>query len=57
MPSPREQALKIGTVPEKFRSEADEGKPASIPEPKEPDYRANPKNPRDDGPPVKNLKE
>lgn len=57
MPSPREQALKIGTTPAKFHAEADEGTPAGVPEPSEPDYRANPKNPKDDGPPVKNLKE
>jgi len=57
MPTPREQAERIGTRPEKFRAEEGEGTPAGNPEPKEPDYRANPKNPKDAGPPAKNLKE
>lgn len=50
MPSPREQALSIGTDPAKFREAA--AQDATLPpEPKGQDYAANPKNPRDDGDP------
>jgi hypothetical protein len=48
MPSPREQALSIGTDPKQFREAADTGAGAFEPkEPREPDYRVNPRNPPD----------
>ena len=49
MPSPREQALSIGTDPSKF-AEANAvgtGLPPECKEPREGDYRANPLNPPD----------
>lgn len=49
MPSPREQALKIGTDPSKF-AEANAvgtGLPPECKEPREADYSANPVNPKD----------
>lgn len=52
MPSPREIALKVNR-PDGFREDA---VPAEAPEPREPDYRANPKNPPDGPPPATNIK-
>lgn len=54
MPSPREQAMRIGTVREKFPT--DPAQP-DIPEPKGEDYRVNPTNPPDPAAPVTNVKE
>ena len=48
MPTPREQALSIGTEASKFREGA-EHDAAEPPQPKEQDWRANPKNPSDGG--------
>jgi hypothetical protein len=54
MPSPREQALSIGTDASQFREAGETGAGAHVvPEPKEPDYRANPKNPPDGEPQAK----
>jgi hypothetical protein len=55
MPSPREIALAVNRA-EGFRPGADEGTPQMVPEPREPDYAADPKNPPDGPPPAANLK-
>lgn len=55
MPSPREQALKIGVDRSKLESES-----ADLPQnvlPEQPDYRVTPPNPSDGSADVTNLKE
>lgn len=54
MPSPREQALSIGTESGKFPTDPVDPNQA---EPKGQDYRVNPTNPPEPSAPVKNLKE
>lgn len=55
MPSPREQALKIGVDGSKLASESDDLPQNVLPE--QPDYRVTPRNPPDGPADVTNLKE
>ncbi len=52
MPSPREQAISIGTEAGKFREarSVPEGLPPQCQQPREQDYRANPTNSTSEGP-------
>ena len=55
MPNPREVALSVNR-PEGFRPGPDESTVSLPPDPREPSYGANPKNPPDGPAPASNLK-